>query len=1430
MQELKGFNTHEFYSRFFVETALENHLTVSKDEIKKLGSLSEKFLHRYHSLDFTSSIHEIMDFQSWFHKELIETLGYSKLEAFAYESNKNKFLPIRGKLTLLDNEELWILEGLGGATLKSDESINLIPHCETLNLLNESELKIDKSCTYEKHIREILAGDNKCSWILFLAGEKTYLFERKRTLELGTFMDVSWPEVFATKDEKVYKCILGLFGYGSFKVEGGDIAHNQLSETAHREAHGVTKNLKFAVRDSLEILINEALYSHKNINASDILAKLENELSNEDLAKALADEGLRFLYRLLFLFFVESRGRENELIPVSSPGYSLGYSLENLRNLELKKTNSSGNFIQATLLKTFQIMFHGININYDFEKIKISAGFECPRVGTLLFDENKTPILNSVILRDQVLKNVIAKLSLAEMGTGKKKKMARISYSNLGLNQLGAVYEGLLSLKPIITDGQYCTAIIGTRDEEFLIPKSEMKKFKPEQLMKDSQGKPLIHNEGEFLFRTMGYERKYSASFYTDEVLTKCLVKECLDEHFKSVNSKPTCQMVEEMKVLEPAMGSGAFLNETANQLSVYYADALVREKRHFKVVGDTNVEMSRTELIAVAKEFIMKNCLYGVDLNPMATELAKVSLWLNCIHKNGHFAFHDFKIRRGNSLVGAFVRQNASFSNRVHHFLAPMPAMLDTYINACELGDKKRPFFDEKTIASLKKIKDEYSKVHEHETELEKIARSVDKLYMAHSAKRAEFQHNILGSNMTTSDTEKYYNDYVKNNLEYYRLRKLMDYWCSLWFWRAEGINQYPDLKAYIQDAKSILENGKLTPARDKIFNEIIKAVPFFHYDLEFPEVFKKGGFDLVLGNPPWAQLSWVERDFFFAVNNSYLSMKISSKDEAKYFIQDLKCEKTKTLYQNSFILVDNTKCFLKNSSTYQFNDTSLANTYKYFWQRFNGLSRKFATYGIIKQGGILSDNGTENLRATYYKDLKKLYAFINEKTLFDVHHLVEFAVAIFKKGSEEVGFDYIANLYHPITINRCKNGNSVDPYPGMKDGDGSFNLKGHPDRLIRIDENILKQFSYLFDWEKEHLTVPLPKIHGELELQYIKSIGKSGSNFRNQMSSFSKMFDEEKSPKLNFIKNTNSFISVEQSVLTGPNLYVSNPFSKKPNKDCKHNLDFSEIDLSNVEDNYFPPTKWNLTSEGKLSPIYLKDENTKYRIISRCHVSISGSRTLACAIYPPQVSHIHALCSLSFNSDNGLVYIQSLNSSLLYDFFSRVLTSGGLNKTFWEKLPFFHHDLIAPHIMIRTLRLNCLSTHYRELWSKVFDKSMKYSPSLDFYPPSLSNTKLTSKWARHSALREANEREQALCEIDALVAMLMGVSEDDLIKLYRSQFGALQKKFKDLPGQNEEDSFPREKIMRGAYQMFSAHFGVTEKQVTDGFFLTDKKIKKAA
>lgn len=1450
MKELKGLETHEFYSRFFVETALlkQEQMNVSGDEAKKFMGLGETFYKFYN--DLAAHPHDKQkqkDFMGWFHANLIQQLGYQNLEPRIYETSGKKGIVARGTIKLVDNEELWIVEGHGGHSFNEEDPFEITPNCSSVHLLGE-EFEVDKTKSYRKIFDELFSDENEnAGWAIYLAGEKMYLLESEKWLDKGTFIEIDWPEVFNNKANDTFKAILGLFGARGFKVENGEIPHNLLAETAHREAHGVTKSLKYSVRDALEIIVNEVLESHKK-NPSPYIEKLM-ESKPEDLAKDLSGQGLRYLYRLLFLFYVEARGRESEILPVKSPAYQLGYSLENLRNLELvNKTNiKNGTFIQQTLERTFNLMFSGYNINDHAEfdenveedeefadEAIYSAGFECPKVGALLFNSKYTPVFDEVELSDAVMQKVIQKLSLAESGKGKKAKTQRISYANLGLNQLGAVYEGLLSLKAVITDREYYTVILGKKEEEFLIDKTQRSDFK-NNIKLDSNGNEILHEKGTFLFRTMGYERKYSASFYTDESLTQCLVKESLDEYFKN-DTYPKAEKIENMKVLEPAMGSGAFLNETANQLAVYLAKAYKRERKEYK-------NKSMREMNDIAKEYIMRNCLYGVDLNPMAAELAKVSLWLNCISKNNKSAFHDFKIRHGNSLVGAFINQKIGWNSKIHHFLVPLESMVDTYIEARELGESKGVLFSVDEIKKLQEVKSSFKSMKNLSERLLVISNRINEYYLKHSEKRNNFQNLLKDTTKSETEIENEYKKYIDNNEEFIKIRMIMDYWCSLWFWPSNKISSLPTAEEYVTDVEKILllkidsyANLQTQVIKQKLnrvscSRKVISSIPFFHYDLEFPEVFQNGGFDLVVGNPPWAKLSWSDSDFFNDLNPKMMLKKLSPKLRVTKFKEMLLSSEVKEFYRSSLLKADGIRSYLRSSNCYPFKDMSETNTYKFFWQKSHQLTKKDSIYALIKQGGITSDKGMNDLRGTYYKELEKFYRFRNAKKLFEVHDNVFYVLAIFKKQKKDVSFEMLDMLFHPLTIDRCRKANIFDQYPGMTDSKGGFNLNGHPDRILTIDSEKLKAISLMdSSGDTNFLHASLPSIYGKPEWKILEKAINSKNSISDVSFEWTKMFDETLAQKKSYIEIwAKDHKNINEAVLVGPNIFISNPFYKYPNPTCKHNQDYTDIDLENIKEDYFPPTKYRVTKEGTATNEYVNLNSNNYKIAHRVMVSNTGSRTFASAIYPPKIAHCNGVGTLSFGSLEDLVYIQGLFSSLIYDFYSRTLATGNLNIMFFDRIPYILNTEISDHIKLRSLRLNCLSRDYEKLWGKIWASKMKQSPSLSHYNLNQPNNKLCSKWSYKSPLRNDEEREQTLCEIDALVALLLGISKNELVKLYRSQFGALQKKFNDLPGQNEENSFPRAKIMEEAYDMFLEHFGVTEEQVVAGYFQEEQKAEAA-
>ena len=164
---------------------------------------------------------------------------------------------------------------------------------------------------------------------------------------------------------------------------------------------------------------------------------------------------------------------------------------------------------------------------------------------------------------------------------------------------------------------------------------------------RDDEGhrKLRVHPRGRFIYRLAGRDRQKTASYYTPESLTRCVVKYALRELI--TDDMPAGRILD-LTVCEPAMGSAAFLNEAVNQLAEKYLERKQRE------LGERIPHAEYADELQQVKHYIADRNVYGVDLNPVARELAEVSLWLNCIHQSGHVPWFGYQLVCGNSLVGA--------------------------------------------------------------------------------------------------------------------------------------------------------------------------------------------------------------------------------------------------------------------------------------------------------------------------------------------------------------------------------------------------------------------------------------------------------------------------------------------------------------------------------------------------------------------------------------------------------------------------------------------------------------------------------------------------------------------------------------------------------------------------------------------------------
>lgn len=1505
MKEIKCFtSTNNFFPSNYLTDSLSSDAKDLGVDGQKLKSLKKDIEPKLLSLSDGQSNTDIRSSQR---KDLIEqiykTLGYYDVDNTAeYQKfqplkirNRELHVPVEGRFRFKGDGELWILShypetanGLIESFQESEKNSEFFFDSATCVQIKDKPA----SETFKHVIDAIFDGDQtKAEYIIVNQGNKLFLLERGKWQEgPQSYLELNLTELFSEINANEYYVMAeSLFSPKAFPITSAENFHEILERNAYKKASEVTKALRDSVRISIETIADEVLRQHGD---SPLKAwKGKDFTQTKDRAEAateLFDQTIKFIYRMLFMLFTESQERSKGALPVYAKIYQLGYSIEKLRDLEgvpyiaSQKEQSQSYFINETLNKAFQIYYSGYNNHKQRIKDQHSGeeayktdalGFSFPSIGTQLFNIEATPIFKEIKLPDAVLQIVLRNISLAKTGKGRGARTHRVHYAALGLNQLGAVYEGLLTLKPEILSEKVILLQKKEKDIAHCFVPYKHKDDFDSTLFESGEDKKLVTKEkGEFLLTPVGLERKFSASFYTPEVLTRFLAKESVDT-LLGVN--PTLEQMENLKILEPAMGSGAFLNAVVDEIAPKMAklhekpDRDLYEKKLAQLVKDGTDKnpQALSELkkiaprpinhyVSKAKNHLMRNCVYGVDLNATAVELAKISLWLNCLHEDGNLPFLDMKLRHGNSLVGAWIKRHEEPTTSLPHFFFPMGQSLAPHLDGRILGDKKRPVItDEKILQLVKSRAQEFDNVKKDKALVEKL-KSVHKKTMAlfeeHLKLKLDYQKTIQATE-NPNDKEKLFKDYVSKNTAYNRLRTMMDLWCALWYWPHNELKSLPTAKDFVAALSWIAEED-LSYGPDQIkqleksgykflavAKQVALEIKFFHYDLEYAEVFEQGGFDLVLGNPPWAPVRWEEADFFEMVSPGIHAVKGDSKqlsDRYSKFLQshpDLLSQ-----YIDSMTKSDGFANFLKHSVTYSFEDSSKTNTYKYFYQRFYEAARPGGIHAMIAQDGILTDDGCIAMRSLFYNELKFLFSFINHLMLFeDIDSHVKYSIWINEKGKKEIAFKQIANLYHPETIQKCKAENINSSYPGMKNDEGGSELRGHPKRIVQITADSLK---ILGNFDPEAKVPSLPAIHGEVELNVLETLAMHPKKLGIGISiDTSTQFNESNSPRNGFIKRApGQPKSIEFGVMTGPNIFVATPANKSPNPECKSNGDFFVIDLEDRKqcpDSFFPDTVYQMTEKGLNSGEYNSQTpwgtkfTDQYRILARQMVSTTGARTLSTCIIPPGPSHIHGMLSLVSKDQAELVYTSGLFHSLIYDFFARTTCGGNLVKGTYKMMPTLTEDqlrspqfsILISHLSVRTLRLNSISTHYKDLWKDQYTAEFSKCDTESDFKPKKSYSDLTAKWDRDTCIRNTKEREQALCEIDAIVAILFGFSKETLINLYRSQFGVLQKQSQDLPNQKPDSEgfhFPRAKAMAAAYDQFAKliDLKVADEVVTKG------------
>ena len=1407
-----------------------------------------------------------------FHTQLLNSLGYEG-ERNNYDSpfhlSEKEVIPIRHILYKGEKPHLMIMEIQPLIKEGDEEPDGLFEQRYNEDGDTTSEQRYHRSqwsrvFEISKELKISPAIINKCiselslidqserpHYIMVLGGNMIYLIEVEKWFR-GSYLSFDIEELFfeSTVDRRYYSLFYLLLSKEMLSPDSELVLMDQLDEDSHKSAYEVTKDLKEGIINAVELLANESLHYQKEV----LLQEFDE--SDDTFEQEVKDDCLNIIYRLLFVFYAESRP-DLDILPISDQVYQRGYSLEMLRDLEqtqlITDHSRNGYFFHESLSKLFELMSSG----YREDENGRNKSFKIRHIDSPLFDNKKLNHLGEVKFRNFVWQDVICQLSLSKKQ--KRKARGRISYANLGINQLGSVYESLLAYRGFYAEEDYIEVHTKKKPQDgtYLVPRSRRDDFHRDEVLTDENDNEVIIQKGRFVYRLSGRDRQKSASYYTPEVLTQCTVKYTLKSILEKVEKGEMSSLeLLDLKLLEPAMGAAAFHNELINQLSEAYLN--FRQKEVKKKISP---EKYREELQRV-KAYIATNNTYGVDLNPTAIELGKLSLWLNVIHKDMETPFFANRLTVGNAVVGAWFKtfttkelkkkwwecepQMISFENgkinrsknQIYHFLIPDKNMVPSA--GIKLLKNENP-------DRYKRVSDWKKEVCKPITEteiqqLQKICESVDSMVLEYF----EFQKRLnlqtknkldvwegvnsdeqVTMNLRSYDEKEQLNDQRnRQSAPYYKLKMVMDYWCSLWFWDMRNAEFLPSRQQYLNDISSILnvnlssdnsdqlvfglEESTLGVAQSQIikkteqsnlFDEkerlsLVKDLSiqnrFFHSQLEFIEVFlERGGFDVIVGNPPWVKISFDEKDIISESYPEILIRKLTSLKSNIYKKQFLLTYFDE--FYNENIQIDSTSNFIKSVQNHFRLHGQSPNLYKSIIDScFNLIKSKSSFIGLLHPEGIYDDSNGQKFRTEVYLRLKYHFQFQNQFNLFqDVGHRFKFSINIYSHKNKEIEFDNINNLFTPSTIDSSYNIKSTDPLEGLKtensDGDFIWNIKPHQDRILKYTKTELQVLSKLFENNDLYYSSKLSTIHSKKLISVLGKFNSISSTVEDYNVTVTTGLEESQSQKKEIIANETRYVdlSSECFIYSGPHFFISNPIYKTPRENCIGKADYDVVDILTIDEKYIPRS--NFISSTNFEEEYNTNEKKSWlknnKVLISGRVNQMGERTLQCSLSLPNSTHIDSITSFYFFDTTDSVLLTSAFSSLPYDFLIKSTGNPRIHKSTALKIPFEIKEKFKNRLLLRTLRLNCVNIHFRELWKSLWTPDFEKDSWSIERPLLKSLSPVESKWNVTIPLRTYFERRLALIEIDVLVSMSIGLTIEELILIYKIQFPVLY--------QNEEDTW---------------------------------------
>jgi hypothetical protein len=509
----------------------------------------------------------------------------------------------------------------------------------------------------------------------------------------------------------------------------------------------------------------------------------------------------------------------------------------------------------------------------------------------------------------------------------KRNLQQRVNYAALNVEELGSVYESLLDFRPMVS--------------------------------KEPEGRQFELG--------VGSERKTTGSYYTRPELVRELIQSALvpviENRLAEAEKQAKGQSPEairnskskailDISVCDPACGSGHFILEAARRLGKELARIRVGE------------DEPTPEQFHVAVRDVISHCIHGVDMNPLAVDLCKLALWLEGHWAGKPLSFLDHRIRCGNSLIGVVDRAILT------------KGIPDEAFNPVSGDDKK-------IAAAYKKRNKLERSLGQKRLEFEQVPAEHSEEYAELFGIRLDFPEDKPSDVKRKADLfEK-----ARGGADWWHDWTAANLWTASFFVPFNKLDD-PHIPTH-EIFSSYLLHRKDRPQMTGFANSLAGELHFFHWHLEFPDVFEKGGFDVILGNPPWERIKLQEEEHWAsdpyiasAPNKSQRSQRI----EEYRLSGDSRKQELVTRFDIAKHNAEATSKFMRGSERYPLTAVGDINTYALFAETVRTLISSNGRTGVIVPTGVATDDTNKN----FFGDLNRkgmlasLFDFENREALF--------------------------------------------------------------------------------------------------------------------------------------------------------------------------------------------------------------------------------------------------------------------------------------------------------------------------------------------------------------------------------------------------------------------------------------------------------------